>query len=74
MQGTIDVESRVGKGTRITVILPHRIAQDMENAEIAITILTEADFEVDHAADGVICVDMLDKAGMNRHISKLIRV
>ena len=91
MQGTIEVESRVGKGTRITVTIPHRIAQNTDakqlaeetreydadcfkgkrillaednelNAEIAITILEEAGFIVEHAADGIICVDMLEKA------------
>ena len=91
MQGTIEVESRIGKGTRFTVTIPHRIAgrredgpdekkvadfnperfrgrrillaEDNElNAEIAITILEEAGFEVEHAEDGVICVDMMEKA------------
>ena len=91
MQGTIEVESRIGKGTRFTVTMPHRIAQKREvrplkeesaaydaerfrgkrillaednelNAEIAITILEEAGFEVEHAEDGVICVDMMEKA------------
>ena len=85
------MESRIGKGTRITVTLPHRIAEKRDaeqsvektheydaglfkgkrillaednelNAEITITILQEAGFEVEHAADGVICVDMLEKA------------
>ena len=91
MQGTIEVESKVGKGTKITVILPHRIAQNTDtqgymdksqnsdenffkgkrillaednelNAEIAITILEEAGFMVEHAEDGIICVDMMEKA------------
>ena len=91
MQGTIEVESRIGKGTRFTVTMPHRIAQKREvrplkeesaaydverfrgkrillaednelNAEIAITILEEAGFEMEHAEYGVICVDMMEKA------------
>ena len=91
MQGNIEVESKVGKGTRITVTLPHRIdgaediihqtekasdydmvsfkgkrillAEDNElNAEIAITVLEEAGFEVELAEDGLICVDILEKA------------
>lgn len=91
MQGTIEVESRIGKGTKFTVTLTHRIVEDQNldrcvedveenrtewfkgkrillaednelNAEIAITILEEAGFLVEHAQDGIICVDMLEKA------------
>ena len=91
MEGSVEVESKVGRGTKITVTLPHRIAQDVDtkrliekaqgydgnyfkgkrillaednelNAEIAITILEEAGFTVEHAADGIICVDMMEKA------------
>lgn len=91
MEGTIEVESKIGKGTRFTVTLPHRIAEHREvdpliehtdafqpdrfkgrrvllaedndlNAEITITILEEAGFHVEHAADGVICFNMLGKS------------
>ncbi|MBO5450451.1 MAG: response regulator [Lachnospiraceae bacterium] len=91
MGGSITVESKVGKGTRFTVMLSFRIAdkegmerayesaaefaineftgkrlllaEDNElNAEIATEILEEVGFEVEHAKDGVICVDMLQKA------------
>lgn len=91
MEGTITVESKIGKGTKFTIILPHRIAASKDadqsvkdnaeidtelfkgkrillaednalNAEIAIAILEEAGFEVDHAEDGIVCVDMLEKA------------
>ncbi len=38
------------------------LAEDNElNAEIAIEILSEAGFEVEHAEDGIVCVDMLNK-------------
>lgn len=91
MQGTIEVESKLGKGTKFTLTLSHRIAdatdrkqpgeysdeyrmedfsgkrillaEDNElNAEIAITILEEKGFLVEHAEDGIICVDMIEKA------------
>jgi len=89
MEGSIDVESELGKGTTFTLIIPHRlatmeetkvieenktddirfegkrvlIAEDNElNAEIAIEIMQDFGFAVEHAEDGIICVDMLQKA------------
>ena len=52
-------------GQRNTDFVGKRIllAEDNKlNAEIAITILEEEGFLVEHAADGVICVDMIVKA------------
>ena len=89
--GTVEVQSQVGKGTRFTVTIPHRIAgaseehaledeaasyqsedfrgrrillaEDNElNAEIATAVLVESGFAVEHAEDGVVCVDILSKA------------
>lgn len=88
MGGTIAVESKVGKGTKFTLLLPFRIAteeqfledqkqkktrrmQEMKgkrillaedndlNAEIAMTILQENGFKVEHAEDGAICLKMV---------------
>lgn len=85
MGGTIDVESKVGKGTKFTLVLPFRtataeqfqeeqkqrkaknlqalegkrilLAEDNKlNAEITMTILQESGFKVEHAEDGVICL------------------
>ncbi|MBP3359327.1 MAG: response regulator [Clostridia bacterium] len=88
MNGTISIESELGKGTTVSFTIPHRIAEaptetdntnavidsrtisgkrillaeDNElNAEIAIEILGEVGFKVEHAEDGIICVDMLNK-------------
>ena len=55
MQGEIEVEDFVGK--RIL------LSEDNElNAEIAITILEEMGFLVEHAEDGIVCVNMIEKA------------
>ncbi len=91
MQGTIKIESELGKGTKITFTMRHKIvetkktkqirkttkqyqlqdftgkrillAEDNElNAEIAIAILEEAGFQVECAEDGIICIDMMEKA------------
>lgn len=54
MQGEIEVEDFVRK--RIL------LAEDNElNAEIAITILEEMGFLVEHAEDGIVCVNMIEK-------------
>ena len=91
MQGTIDIESALGKGTKVTLTMKHQIvdqrdtqqtnrhvkesrkkdfagkriliAEDNDlNAEIAVTILEEAGFLTERAEDGIICVDMVEKA------------
>ncbi len=50
------IDSNAFEGKRIL------LAEDNElNAEIASEILGEAGFEVEHAEDGIICVDMLNK-------------
>lgn len=46
------------RGKRILLVEDNEL-----NAEIAITILEEAGFVVEHAEDGIICVDMMEKAG-----------
>jgi CheY-like chemotaxis protein len=54
---TTEIDTENFSGKRIL------LAEDNElNAEIAIEILTEAGFEVEHAEDGQICVDMLVEA------------
>jgi len=94
MEGTISVESQVGQGTKITVVIPHKIASDEDkpkfdsqnteldgkmfagrrillaedndfNAEIAVSLLEDAGFIVEHAEDGAICVSMVQNAEAN---------
>ena len=92
MGGTIQVESTLGVGTRVTVELEHQVApadavpatgeleepalaaeslrgryillaEDNElNSEIAQELLAEHGLVVETAADGAICVDMLENA------------
>lgn len=91
MEGSVSVESEVGKGTKFTVIIPHRIAaanelipeentgesseeitlknvrillaeDNMLNAEIAMTLLTDANAVVELATDGEKTISMLKRA------------
>ena len=90
MDGNISVESELGKGTKFTVTIPHRIApkgalvknidvqeqmpmklegirillaeDNMLNAEIAMTLLADANALVELAPDGEKALSMLKKA------------
>ncbi len=91
MNGSIEVESELEKGTKITVILdckiadgeakePHPVTEDEHsdaafrgkrilltednelNAEIALEILGAMGFEVEHAKNGEVCIEMLKNA------------
>ena len=91
MHGTIDVESKLGEGTKITLKMSHQITENQNvqqnfqnereyntgdftgkrillaedndlNAEIAIAILEEQGLEVERAEDGIVCVNMIEKA------------
>lgn len=91
MGGTIEVESELGKGTKFTIVLHHRIAEEKYlelksksdstnatesilcgkhvllaednelNAEIAIAILENLGFVVDHVEDGIQCVSRIEQ-------------
>ena len=89
MEGSIVVESEIGKGTRFTVTIPHRIVQEGEitakqekqksvemtlegmrillaednmlNAEIAMTLLSDANAYVELASDGEKALSMLKR-------------
>ena len=90
MNGTIDIQSKLGEGTTVTARIPLRIAsyEDTQakhaitagekealqgkhillaedndlNAEIAIALLEEEGLLVDRAADGVQCIDKLERS------------
>lgn len=91
MEGSIVVESEIGKGSRFTVTIPHRIAtaneyiseenvkespeeitlnnvrillaeDNMLNAEIAMTLLADANAYVELAPDGEKALSMLKRA------------
>lgn len=92
MDGKIEVQSKLGKGTTFTVTISHKIAQAQDvkietpllvnpkkfkgkrillvednelNMEIATELLQEFGFIIEHAEDGLICIDKLTKAKNN---------
>ena len=96
MHGTIDVESKLGEGTKITLKMSHQITENQDvqqnfqnereyntrdftgkrillaedndlNAEIAIAILEEQGLEVERAEDGIVCVNMIEKADADHY-------
>ena len=96
MHGTIDVESKLGEGTKITLKMSHQITENQNvqqnfqnereyntgdftgkrillaedndlNAEIAIAILEEHGLEVERAEDGIVCVNMIEKADADHY-------
>ena len=96
MHGTIDVESKLGEGTKITLKMSHQITENQNvqqnfqnereyntgdftgkrillaedndlNAEIAIAIMEEHGIEVERAEDGIVCVNMIEKADADHY-------
>ena len=96
MHGTIEVESKLGEGTKITLKMNHQITGNQDarpnfqneqeyntrdftgkrillvedndlNAEIAIAILEEHGLEVEQAEDGIVCVNMIEKADADHY-------
>lgn len=96
MHGTIEVESKLGEGTKITLKMNHQITGNQDarpnfqneqeyntrdftgkrillvedndlNAEIAIAILEEHGLEVERAEDGIVCVNMIEKADADHY-------
>ncbi len=90
MDGTVEIKSRQGEGSKFTITIPCRIASEEEslpkeaekhladrrlsgkrillvedndlNAEIAIELLGREELIVDRAENGVVCLEMLEKA------------
>ena len=91
MHGTIDIESKLGEGTKITLKMSHQITENQDvqqnfqnereyntrdftgkrillaedndlNAEIAIAILGEHGIAAERAEDGIVCMNMIEKA------------
>lgn len=102
MDGTIEIQSKLGKGSTFTVRIPCRIADQEEaqpkrlehhiqwdgqngcrillaedndlNAEIAMELLGEEGFTLERAANGVICVEMLEKAASDHYAMILMDI
>lgn len=95
MNGSIEVESELGKGSTFTITIPHKIANkdytnrniessheldidfkgkrillaedNVLNAEITTTILSEMGFEVKAVEDGILCVNEMQHQPANTY-------
>ena len=95
MNGSIEVESELGKGSTFTITIPHKIANkdytnrniessheldidfkgkrillaedNVLNAEITTTILSEMGFEVKTVEDGILCVNEMQHQPANTY-------